>query len=88
MTLPTDQINAAFEVAGAVFMLLNIRRLLIDKKLAGVSIIPTVVYSFWGLWNLYFYPAVGQVLSFYAGIGIFVANLIWIALAVYYSRKS
>jgi hypothetical protein len=83
-----DTINAIFEGGGALLLLANIRRLYRDKRLAGVSLIPTVWWNLWGFWNVYFYHAIGTVLSFYAGIGVLVANTVWVALALYYRHAA
>lgn len=37
-----DTINAIFEGGGACLLLLNVHRLYLDKKLAGVALAPTV----------------------------------------------
>jgi hypothetical protein len=80
-----DLINASFEAGGALLLCLNVRRLWRDKQLAGVSLLPTVWFNLWGAWNLYFYAAVGQRLSWVAGIGVFAVNSAWVALALWFS---
>jgi hypothetical protein len=82
-----DIVNAVFEGGGAVLLCANIRRLYCDKRLAGVSLVPTVWWNIWGVWNVYFYHAIGTPLSFFAGIGVLVANTVWVALALYYARR-
>ena len=82
-----DRINALFEGGMSLLLLLNIRRLYLDKKLTGVSVWPTVFTSLWGAWNLYFYYAVGQIWSWYAGIAVFLANSAWVVLAVTYALR-
>lgn len=84
----TDTVNAIFEGGGALLLCLNIRRLYKDKRLAGVSLFPTVWWNLWGVWNVYFYHAIGTRLSFYAGIGVLAANTIWVALALYYAWRA
>jgi hypothetical protein len=80
-----DLINAAFEAGGALLLWLNVRRLWRDKRLSGVSLFPTVWFNLWGLWNLYFYAAVGQKLSWAAGIGVFAVNSAWVLLALWFA---
>lgn len=82
-----DQINAVFEFLSAVFISMNVRRLYRDKKVAGVSLWPTAFFTSWCVWNLYFYPALGQWWSFGAGILIGLVNATWLTLAVYYNGK-
>lgn len=80
-----DIVNGLFEIGGGIFNCMNIYRLLKDKQLKGVSMVPTTVYSLWGLWNLYYYPHLGQWFSFIGGCGIVWSNLIWIYLALKYT---
>ncbi len=81
-----DLINAIFEGGGACFLLLNVRRLLKDKSVKGVSLLTTAWWTAWGFWNVYFYAAVSCSASFWAGIAVVLANAVWLALAVYYAR--
>jgi hypothetical protein len=82
-----DQINAIFEFVSALFIGINVWRLYKDKRVAGVSLWPTAFFASWGLWNLYFYPALNQWWSFGAGIGIVIVNVLWLGMAVYYGKK-
>jgi len=79
-----DLINAVFEMGGAALLTLNIVRLLRDKTLAGVSIFPTAWWTAWGMWNLFYYPSLGQWASFTAGLFVVAFNLAWVVLAVRY----
>lgn len=82
-----DHLNALFELVGAGFLMLNVRRLLQDREVKGVSAWPAVFWSVWGFWNLYFYPAVGQFWSFAAGLLVAAANATWLSLALYLKVK-
>ena len=82
-----DLVNGLFEFFGGALNWLNVRQLLRDKKLRGVSKIPTVLFTAWGFWNLYYYPMLGQWLSFLGGVVIVAANFVWVLLAWKY-RKS
>lgn len=53
-----DAINAVFEGGGAIFLMLNVRRLLKDRSVKGVSLVTTTWWTAWGFWNVYFYSAV------------------------------
>ena len=55
-----DYINGSFEVLAGLFVLLNVRRILRDKTVRGVSILPTAFFTLWGFWNMYYYPYLGQ----------------------------
>jgi len=52
-----DIINGSFELFGGILYLLNIKALYISKKVEGISLLPTVFFTSWGLWNLFYYPA-------------------------------
>ena len=69
-----DLINAAFEAGGAILLAFNVFRLWRDRRLAGVSILPTAWMAAWGLWNLAYYPSLGQWASFTAGLAVVAAN--------------
>jgi hypothetical protein len=77
-----DTINAAFEFGGAFALALNVRRLWIDRAVSGVHWGPTVFFTAWGLWNLIYYPSLGQWLSLIGGAAIVVVNTVWLILAV------
>ena len=79
-----DYVNAIFECGGSLLLLMNIRRLYADKRLAGVSLYPTIWFTVWGGWNLIYYFALGQYASWAAGIGVFVVNCVWVGMAIYY----
>ena len=83
MTIP-DLINGVFEASGSLFILLSIRRLYEDKLVRGVSFIHVGFFSLWGVWNLYYYPHLGQWLSFAGGVLITVSNMSYTYLLVYY----
>jgi hypothetical protein len=80
----SDIINGAFEMLGGFFILLSIRRVLIDKQVKGVSVLSTVYFTTWGLWNIYFYPQNDLFFSFIGGIFLSLCNGIWVILLIYY----
>lgn len=86
MLLP-DVINACFEMFAGLFCFNHIRILVKDKKVRGVSILSTIFFTSWGFWNLYYYPYLEQWWSFYGGLFIVVANIIWVYLMIHYSRE-
>ena len=86
-TMLPDLINGSFELLGGFFILNHCRALYAHKMVKGVSIISTIFFSSWGIWNLYYYPYLGQWLSFAGGLLISAANLLWIAMMVYYTRN-
>lgn len=85
--MSNDIINAMFQFASALFILNNCRVLYNDKQVKGVSAASVAFFFLWGIWNMIFYPALGQTYSFYAGILVVIANSTWLYLMVYYKRR-
>jgi len=86
--MSNDLINSLFEFGASAFLIINIRILLKDKKLMGVSWVPTAFFTIWGVWNLYYYPSLNQISSFIGGLAIFSINVIWLFLVFYYKFKN
>jgi len=82
-----DLINAGFECSAGILLWMNVIKLYKDKVLRGVAITPTLVFTLWGYWNLYYYPHLNQTLSFLAGILVTIANTTWVVLAIHYYKK-
>lgn len=82
-----DLVNGAFEMLGGVLLWMNVRQIVRDKKVEGLWWPSTVFFCAWGLWNLYYYPALGQWWSFAGGLNIVVANATWLALWWFYAHR-
>ena len=82
-----DLINGLFEGFASLFLLNHCRVLYKEKLVRGISIISTLFFFSWGGWNCYFYPQLGQKLSFYAGILVLIANGLWVSLMIYYRLR-
>jgi len=82
-----DLINGLFELVGGYFTWMNAWTLHQEKEIKGVYWPTTVFFTAWGLWNLYYYPALGQSFSFYAGIVLVLGNVVWVGLLMHYKRK-
>jgi hypothetical protein len=82
-----DTINALFEGGGAIFLCLNVRRLLRDKSVKGVSLVTTAWWAAWGFWNVHFYAATTNPLSMWAGVAVVLVNAVWLGLALWYAHK-
>jgi hypothetical protein len=85
--MSADLTNAIFEIGGGFLMWLNVKVLYESKEVKGVDWRVSAFFFFWGVWNIYYYPSLDQWLSFYAGIWLSIANLVWVSMAVYYGRK-
>ena len=82
-----DMINAAFEAGGALGVFHSCYRLYQDKQVRGVSPWAVALFAAWGLWNLFYYPHLGQWWSFAAGVMVMVGNTTWVMMAAYYSER-
>lgn len=82
--ISADLVNGLFEAIGGLFVLNHCRAVLRDKAVAGVSILSTVVFAAWGVWNIYYYPSLGQWWSFAGGLVIVAANVLWVSLLIKY----
>ncbi len=85
--MTADAVNALFEGFGAALLALNVRELWRTRRLVGVRVVPTAWFSLWGAWNLYYYHAIGQRLSWLAGLAVFCANSTWVLLALFRSER-
>jgi ABC-type transport system involved in cytochrome c biogenesis permease subunit len=86
MHLP-DLINGLFESLGGIAVLLSCFKLLKDKQVKGVSVYTVFFFTSWGIWNMWYYPSMGQRFSGYAAIATCVANCFWICLIILYSNR-
>ena len=77
-----DFINAGFESLAGIFVFLSAWRVYKDKQVRGVSLLMVIFMLSWGIWNLYYYPSLGQWLSFCAGAFLVLGNVCWLALVV------
>lgn len=86
MNLP-DLTQAAWELGSAGFGLLNIRAVRRSKSIAGVHWAPTAYFFGWGVYNLWFYSALGLPVSWWAGCAITVVNATWLGHVGYYELR-
>lgn len=84
-----DLINGLFEFGGSVAVWLNFAAIIKDRGYAGTRWPMMVFFTAWGFWNLFFYPHLGQLLSFVGGISLTLANcfVVW-AMAKYGRLKT
>jgi hypothetical protein len=83
-----DLINGLFELGGAIVIWINVYKLYKDREIKGVFWPVWIFFSFWGLWNLYYYPSVGHLISFYAGIVLVCGNICWAVMAYVLNGKN
>lgn len=87
MTTP-DVINGCFEGVGSILIWLNVFRLAQDKTVKGSNWWVMIFFASWAVFNLYFYPHLGQEWSFLGGLSMFVAEFVWVVMAYYYCNRS
>ena len=85
MNIP-DVVNATFEVGGAFAISASIVKLLHDREVKGVSWYMIAFFTSWGAWNVFYYPHLGQLWSFYAGIAVLATNVVYLTLLVRFSK--
>lgn len=73
--------NGIFETGGAWFTWMNFIKLRQDRVIKGVYWPATVFFTIWGLWNLVYYPSLGQWFSFVGGAVLVAGNVAWSAYA-------
>jgi hypothetical protein len=84
--LTEDVINGAFGSLGSLFIVFSIVKTYKHKEVKGVDWRHPTFFAAWGLWNLYYYPCLGQWVSFCGGVATTIANLVWISQLLYYAN--
>lgn len=83
-----DIVNGIFESVSGLLLWNNVRILIKQKQVRGVSVLTTAIFALWGYWNLYYYPSLNQTMSFIGGLVVVSANTAWVVLAIYYTKKN
>jgi hypothetical protein len=82
-----DAINSFFEMGMFVVILMGIYKLVQDKYVAGFHWAQVAFPMSWGMFNLVYYPSLGQTLSTVAAVFVVVANIVYLILITYYLQK-
>ncbi|KRB73470.1 hypothetical protein [Noviherbaspirillum sp. Root189] len=85
--MTADTINGLFEAFASLMILNHARVLYRDKLVRGISIVSVMFFFAWGVWNLYYYPTLGQMFSFWCGIAVVIANATWTGMLLFYSYR-
>ena len=64
----------------------SILKLYRDKRVLGLHWFMIAFPTAWGFWNLYYYPWLGQYLSFWGGLAVVVVNVTYLSMLFYYLR--
>lgn len=82
-----DMINGCFELVGAFLVGNHCRVTIKDKTVKGVSIFSTIIFTIWGVWNIFFYENLNQWYSWSGSILLMFVNAFWVYLMIYYRIK-
>lgn len=77
-----DLINGAFEAVGGICSWLTVSRYLKERKVSGIFWPAAFYYSTWGIWNLFYYPALHQPISFVCGVFLSSGTVTWLLLVI------
>jgi hypothetical protein len=83
-----DFFNGCFEFGAAVAILNHCRVLYMHKQVRGVSTVSTVFFTAWGVFNVIYYPSLQQWWSFYGGLCVVSANLLWVGMQCLYRSNT
>lgn len=82
-----DIFNSLLEVLAGAFQFRNCWVLYEVKKVSGVDWRGVAFFAVWGFWNLFYYPHLNQWYSFVGQIFVFIANILWVTMALVYERR-
>lgn len=82
-----DHMNALFELAGAAFLMPSVLRAFRLRAVQGVHWLTPMFFWSWGLWNVVYYPSLGQWWSFMAGLVLVAVNSVWFYAVVSFTSK-
>lgn len=85
--ITADLINGLFEALAGLMVLNHCRVLRTDKAVRGVSVATVAFFTALGVWNLYYYPALGQPWSFAGGIVVVAANSLYVGMLLHYTDR-
>lgn len=83
-----DLINGIFEAGGAWWLRQDVKALRRDRSIKGVYWPARCYFAAWGVWNLAYYPSLGQWASFSGGVAIVLVNVYWCYLAWRFTRRA
>lgn len=82
-----DLINGFFELAGGIVVALNVRDIWKRGMVAGHTPFTITFFWSWGLWNVIYYPAIGQWWSTIGAWGLMIANLCLVFSVIKFRSK-
>lgn len=85
--MTADIINGLFEALAALVTWRNVVQLWRDKQVRGAYWPAWFFFTLWGVWNLFYYPFLGQWASFAGGVLLVTGNGVWTSLAIAYRHR-
>ena len=82
-----DIINSLFELSTSIIALINIYRIIKDKKVRGVEWRSWIFYTIWSFWACYYYVDINHIFSFVAAISVATCNVWWLTLSIKYRKN-
>src|SRR4051812_6434056 len=82
-----DTVNGSFELIAGFFLYLSCKQLHKDKAVKGWSLSTQMFFTSWAYWNCFYYPHLGQWMSFIGGFAVMATNTAWTSMAIYYERE-
>ena len=79
-----DTLNGIFETGGGILQWISVRKLMRDKCIKGMYWPTTLFFALWGLWNLFYFPNIHQLMSFIGSLVIVTGNIAWVVYAIKY----
>ena len=83
-----DLINGSFETFAGGAVLGHVRSIYLNKGYSGVSVKAFVFFTLWGYFNLFYYPHLGQIISFVGGISVVSANTLLLYMLYKYRTRT
>jgi hypothetical protein len=85
--LLSDMTMGLIQVAGAGFLGVSVLQLFRRKYVGGVSAVTVSFWVAWGLWDLYYWPSLGQWWAFGGAVVVTMMNMLYVGLIVLYNYR-
>lgn len=76
--MSADLFNAFFELFGGAFVMLNVIDIWKKRIVAGQTLTAMGFFTSWGIWNMFYYPLLGQWWSAAGALGVCAVNALMI----------
>jgi hypothetical protein len=86
--MSNDMFNGLLEFSGSIFILNHCYAMFRAKDSSAVSLLATLFFFVWGIWNLHWFRFIQMPYSLYAGICMAAANALWLCMIIYYRIKN